>query len=77
MDIDEIIPALEAILFAGGQAAVGAADFQSMKLYAVQDPALLAPGASIRFFLLIRSSDQNMTMVTGRRTRRCSPPVRV
>ncbi len=32
---------LEAILFAGGQAAVGAADFQSMKLYAVQDPALL------------------------------------
>ncbi len=32
---------LETILFAGGQAAVGAADFQSMKLYAVQDPALL------------------------------------
>ena len=32
---------LDAILFAGGQAAVGAADFQSMKLYAVQDPELL------------------------------------
>ncbi len=32
---------LEAILFAGGQAAVGGADFKSMKLYAVQDPALL------------------------------------
>ena len=32
---------LEAILFAGGQAAVGAADFKSMKLYAVQDPELL------------------------------------
>ena len=32
---------LEAILFAGGQAAVGAADFQSLKLYAVQDPELL------------------------------------
>lgn len=32
---------LEAILFAGGQAAVGAADFKSMKLYVVQDPALL------------------------------------
>ena len=26
---------LEAILFAGGQAAVGGADFKSMKLYAV------------------------------------------
>ena len=33
--------ALEAILFAGGQAAVGGADFKSMKLYAVQDPELL------------------------------------
>ena len=32
---------LEAILFAGGQAAVGGADFKSLKLYAVQDPALL------------------------------------
>lgn len=32
---------LEAILFAGGQAAVGAADFQSMKLFVVQDPQLL------------------------------------
>ena len=32
---------LEAILFAGGQAAVGGADFQSLKLYAVQDPELL------------------------------------
>ena len=32
---------LEAILFAGGQAAVGGADFKSMKLYAVQDPELL------------------------------------
>ena len=32
---------LEAILFAGGQAAVGAADFKSMKLCVVQDPALL------------------------------------
>ena len=32
---------LEAILFAGGQAAVGGADFKSMKLYVVQDPALL------------------------------------
>ena len=32
---------LEAILFAGGQAAVGAADFKSLKLYAVQDPELL------------------------------------
>ena len=32
---------LKTILFAGGQAAVGGADFQSMKLYAVQDPELL------------------------------------
>ena len=32
---------LEKILFAGGQAAVGGADFKSMKLYAVQDPELL------------------------------------
>lgn len=32
---------LEAILFAGGQAAVGAADFKSMKLYVIQDPELL------------------------------------
>ncbi len=32
---------LETILFAGGQAAVGGADFKSMKLYAVQDPELL------------------------------------
>ena len=32
---------LDAILFAGGQAAVGGADFKSLKLYAVQDPALL------------------------------------
>ncbi|MBR2717070.1 MAG: nitroreductase family protein [Oscillospiraceae bacterium] len=32
---------LETILFAGGQAAVGGADFKSMKLFAVQDPALL------------------------------------
>ncbi|MBR3275192.1 MAG: nitroreductase family protein [Eubacterium sp.] len=32
---------LDAILFAGGQAAVGGADFKSMKLYVVQDPALL------------------------------------
>ena len=32
---------LETILFAGGQAAVGGADFKSLKLYAVQDPALL------------------------------------
>ena len=32
---------LEAILFAGGQAAVGGADFKSLKLYAVQDPQLL------------------------------------
>lgn len=32
---------LEAILFAGGQAAVGGADFKSLKLYAVQDPELL------------------------------------
>ena len=32
---------LEAILFAGGQAAVGGADFKSLRLYAVQDPALL------------------------------------
>ncbi len=32
---------LEAILFAGGQAAVGGGDFKSMKLYAVQDPELL------------------------------------
>ena len=40
---DKQIPddALEAILFAGGQAAVGGADFKSLKLYAVQDPALL------------------------------------
>ena len=33
---------LEAILFAGGQAAVGGADFKSMKLIAVQDPEVLA-----------------------------------
>ena len=32
---------LEKILFAGGQAAVGGADFKSLKLYAVQDPELL------------------------------------
>ncbi len=32
---------LEAILFAGGQAAVGGADFKSLKLYVVQDPDLL------------------------------------
>ncbi len=32
---------LDAILFAGGQAAVGGADFKSMKLIAVQDKALL------------------------------------
>ncbi len=32
---------LDAILFAGGQAAVGGADFKSLKLYAVQDPQLL------------------------------------
>ena len=32
---------LDAILFAGGQAAVGGADFKSLKLIAVQDPALL------------------------------------
>jgi nitroreductase len=32
---------LKTILFAGGQAAVGGADFRSMKLYAVQDPELL------------------------------------
>ena len=32
---------LEAILFAGGQAAVGGADFKSLKLYAVQNPELL------------------------------------
>ena len=32
---------LEAILFAGGQAAVGGADFKSLKIYAVQDPELL------------------------------------
>ena len=32
---------LEAILFAGGQAAVGGADFKSLKLYAVQDLELL------------------------------------
>ena len=32
---------LEKILFAGGQAAVGGADFKSMKLIAVQDPELL------------------------------------
>ena len=33
---------LEAILFAGGQAAVGGADFKSMKLIAVQDPEVLS-----------------------------------
>ena len=32
---------LDAILFAGGQAAVGGGDFKSMKIYAVQDQALL------------------------------------
>ena len=32
---------LEKILFAGGQAAVGGADFKSMKLYAVPDSELL------------------------------------
>ncbi len=32
---------LEAILFAGGQAAVGGADFKSLKIYAIQDPELL------------------------------------
>ncbi len=32
---------LDAILFAGGQAAVGGADFKSLKIYAVQDPDLL------------------------------------
>ena len=33
---------LEAILFAGGQAALCGADFKSLKLYAVQNPELLA-----------------------------------
>ncbi len=33
---------LEDILVAGGQAAIGCADFDSLKLYAVQDAALLA-----------------------------------
>ena len=32
---------LDAILFAGGQAAVGGADFKSLRLYAVQDPEVL------------------------------------
>ena len=32
---------LGAILFAGGQAAVGGADFKSLKLYVVQEPELL------------------------------------
>ena len=32
---------LEAIVFAGGQAAVGGADFKSLKIYAVQDPEVL------------------------------------
>ena len=32
---------LDTILFAGGQAAVGGADFKSLKIYAVQDPDLL------------------------------------
>ena len=32
---------LDAIVFAGGQAAVGGADFKSLKIYAVQDPELL------------------------------------
>ena len=32
---------LNAILFAGGQAAVGGADFKSLKLFVVQDPELL------------------------------------
>ena len=32
---------LDAILFAGGQAAVGGADFKSLKIYAVQDPEVL------------------------------------
>jgi len=32
---------LKTILFAGGQAAVGGADFKSLRLYAVQDPELL------------------------------------
>ena len=32
---------LEDILVAGGQAAIGCADFASLQLYAVQDPALL------------------------------------
>lgn len=41
---DRQIPeeALQDILFAGGQAAIGCADFDSLKLYVVQDPALLA-----------------------------------
>lgn len=33
---------LQRLLFAGGQAAIGCADFESVKLYAVQNPALLA-----------------------------------
>ncbi len=32
---------LDAILFAGGQAAVGGADFKSLKLYAIQDPEVI------------------------------------
>ncbi len=32
---------LDAILFAGGQAAVGGADFKSMKIFAVQDPEVI------------------------------------
>ena len=36
---------LDAILFAGGQAAVGGAEFKSLKIYAVQDHKLVAPAA--------------------------------
>ena len=32
---------LDAILFAGGQAAVGGADFKSLKIFAVQDPEVI------------------------------------
>ncbi len=41
---DRQIPeeALQEILFAGGQAAIGCADFASLKLVAVQNPELLA-----------------------------------
>ena len=59
---------LEAILFAGGQAAVGGGAFKSLRLYAIQDAELLKA--------IDESSPRQgpaRTRSTGRRRSSCSP----